>query len=495
MILKQTYPDLNPAVISFLETDLKVFIGGGWHSTDTYFDSLNPADGSLLAQIPLADSTMTDQAVLAARKAFEGEWTKTMTSAKRSSLLWRLADLMERDKDILSLLESLDNGKPLNKAGYDVDGAIAHFRYYAGWCTKAEGSLLHPQPGITAEIRREPLGVCALIVPWNFPLMIASWKLAPALACGNTCVLKPAEQTSLSALYLGKLITEAGFPEGVVNIITGPGEPTGSALSSHMDVDKISFTGSTRVGKLIMKAAADSNLKRVSLELGGKSANIIFADAPLEKAFDTSVWSSFYNSGQECTLGSRIFVEESVYEPFISHLLDKARSLTLGAGLTNPDLGPLISRDQLNTVLGYAQRAVQDGAELLLGGNKCDGHLASGYFMEPTVFHHRKDELEIVQEEVFGPVVTVSTFKEEEEVCLRANNSRYALAGAVWTQGLKRAHRMAAALECGTVWINGYDRFDPSVPFGGFKQSGIGKEMGKSAIELYTREKSVWFSY
>ena len=487
---------LNDHTIAFLDNPAKMLINGAWVSAENgeTFKTINPANGSVLNEIPLAGLDDVNKAVIAARESYNTVWNKTTTPADRASLLWKLADLMERDKQILMELETLDNGKPLEKAQYDVESAINHFRYYSGWATKIEGSTLPVGNNRIAYTKREPLGVTGLIVPWNFPLMITAWKMAPALACGNCCILKPAEQTTLTALYLGKLIGEAEFPDGVVNIVTGPGLPTGQAISSHMDIDKISFTGSTKVGRQIMESAAHSNLKKVSLELGGKSPNIIFEDADLDKISESIVWSSFYNSGQECTLGSRIYVQRSIFDKVVDILKTKADSLKIDKGMLNPDLGPMISESQLQTVLKYIDIGTSEGAELLAGGKRIKGELADGYFMEPTIFAHQNDQLQIVQEEIFGPVVVISPFDSFDEVVKRANDSIYGLAAAVWTNDISQAHRFANQVQAGTVWINGYDMFDPSVPFGGFKQSGIGKEMGKSAIELYTQEKTVWIA-
>ncbi len=485
---------LHDKTIQFLESSQKMLIGGEWVSAKSgaTFPTLNPANGELLAEIPLADTTDVNAAVSAARKAFDSIWLPKITPAKRASLIWKLTELMKRDLQVFMELETLDNGKPLNKAKYDVLGAINHFRYYSGWATKIEGATIPVSSNKLVYTKKEALGVVGLIVPWNFPLMMCAWKLAPALACGNCCILKPAEQTPLTALYLGKLIQEAGFPDGVVNIVTGPGTPTGEAITSHMDIDKVSFTGSTIVGRKIMAAAAQSNLKKVSLELGGKSPNVIFDDADLKAVMKGVHWSSFYNTGQECTLGSRLYVHRKVYDQVLEGLKVNAQKLTLANGLTSPDLGPMVSEKQMNTVLDYIASGQEEGAELITGGARATGELSNGYFIPPTIFSHNDDQLKIVQEEIFGPVVSVSPFEDFEEIVHRANDTRYGLAAAVWTKDISKAHRFANACKAGTVWINAYDLFDPAVPFGGYKESGIGKEMGKSAIDLYTQEKAVW---
>ena len=475
----------------FINKSHQLFINNEWVAAKESFPTINPADGEVLAEIAVAGVEEVNAAVESARAAFNTTWSK-LPPAKRGKLIWKLADLMERDLEVLQQLETLDNGKPLDKAKYDIKGAINHFRYYAGWATKIEGSTIPVGPEKLVYTQKEALGVVGLIVPWNFPLMIAAWKLAPALACGNCCVLKPAEQTPLTALYLGNLIQEAGFPAGVVNIVTGPGLPTGEAITRHMDIDKVSFTGSTAVGRKIMEAAAQSNLKPVSLELGGKSPNVVFDDADLDAVLQSVHWSSFYNTGQECTLGSRLYVQRGAYEKVIDHLKSSAEKLTIGNGMDNPDLGPMVSEEQLNTVLSYVNIGQSEGAELITGGNRVNGDLANGYFISPTIFAHQDDQLQIVQEEIFGPVVAVSPFDAFDEIIHRVNDTKYGLAAAIWTKDISKAHKFAQAAQAGTVWVNGYDFFDPAVPFGGFKESGIGKEMGRNAIDLYTKEKAVW---
>ncbi|MFV0236932.1 MAG: aldehyde dehydrogenase family protein [Flavobacteriales bacterium] len=489
---------ISEKTTQFIEKPQQLFIDNQWVYSDSKetFDSINPATGEIITKLSLANKNDVNQAVNSCRKAFETTWSKQITPAQRGILLWKLADLIERDKKVLEELETLDNGKPLNKAAYDIEGTINHFRYYAGWATKIEGNSIPVNvPNKAVYTQREAIGVIGLIVPWNFPLMITAWKLAPALACGNCCVLKPAEQTSLTALYLGKLIKEAGFPAGVVNIVTGFGNPTGEAITRHMDIDKISFTGSTLVGKKIMQAAADSNLKKVSLELGGKSPNVIFKDADLKTILPTMHWTGFYNSGQECTLGSRLYIERPIFEQVVEEIQLNAKKLTIGNGLKNPDLGPIVSEQQMNTILKYIKTGIDENANLRMGGNRCGGELADGYFVQPTLFTHENEDLTIVKEEIFGPVLTASPFDEFDEVVHKANDTKYGLVAAAWTKDLSKAHQFANAVKAGTIWINGYDLFDPAVPFGGFKQSGIGKEMGKNAIELFTQEKSVWISF
>jgi phenylacetaldehyde dehydrogenase len=395
-------------------------------------------------------------------------------------------------------VETLDNGKPYTVARReDLGQPVDLFRYYAGWPTKIQGNRVPVSiPNIFAYTRREPVGVCAAIVPWNYPLNMAAWKLAPALAAGCTVVLKPAEQTPLSALLLGQLILNAGIPAGVVNVVTGLGETAGAALSAHMDVDKIAFTGSTEVGRLILQAAGKSNLKKVSLELGGKSPNIIFADADLEAAKAGAAGGIFYNMGQDCTAGTRVFVEQQVYDEVTQSLAESSRSLKIGNGLDpSTEMGPLVSQEQLERVTRYVHLGSQEGARALSGSERVStGELARGYFVEPTVFDDVRNEMRIAQEEIFGPVVSVIPFKDVEDVVRQGNAVSYGLGAGIWTNNLQKAHKVAAALKAGSVWVNIYNTNDPAMPFGGYKQSGIGREMGFEAIELYTEVKSVWIN-
>jgi acyl-CoA reductase-like NAD-dependent aldehyde dehydrogenase len=483
---------LSAQTRAFLESPKKLFINGEWSDAASAagFDTLNPADGRLLCRVSKAGQQDVDAAVDAARNAFNTR-VRDMSPGKRGQLLHRLASLIRRDLTILAEIECIDNGKPYQRAEADMNSAIAHLQYYAGWTDKIEGSCIPVQDSsVLVYTRREPLGVTGLIVPWNFPLVMAVWKLAPALACGNCCILKPAQQTPLSALYLAGLVAEAGFPPGMVQVLTGDGE-TGALMSHHNGIDKIGFTGSTAVGKKILAASAASNLKKVSLELGGKSPNIIFGDADMTRVRASLVWSCFFNSGQECTLGSRVYVHQNLYDNVLEGLAEDARKLRIGAGLTNPDLGPLISQDQLERVQDFI-RSGQTEAQLVIGGNRVKGEYSEGYFVEPTIFAATDQTARIVQEEIFGPVVTVTPFSDEQDLLAMANGTRYGLASAVWTRDVSRAHRVAHQLQSGVVWINGYDMFHPAVPFGGYKESGLGREMGKSALQLYTQEKAVW---
>jgi phenylacetaldehyde dehydrogenase len=486
--------ELHRSVQEFLSRPRKLLIGGQWVGAKSgkTFETFNPATGEVLAQVAEGDRAEIDQAVAAARKAFEtGPWP-AMAPAERGRLLWKLSDLIERNLDELAELETLDNGKPLLFARMvDVPSAVGFFRYMAGWATKVEGNtipLSGSQGKYFAYTLREPVGVVGQIIPWNFPLVMASWKLAPALAVGCTCVLKPAEQTPLTALRLGELIQEAGFPDGVVNIVPGFGETAGAALAAHPDVDKIAFTGSTAVGKLIA-IAATGNLKKVSLELGGKSPNVVFADADLKAAIPGSASAIFFNQGQVCTAGSRLFIHKTIFDRVVEGVAGETKKFKVGPGI-NPltNLGPLVSEEQLSRVCGFLEVGAKEGAKTVVGGKRIGD---TGYFVEPTVLVDVKPEMRVVREEIFGPVVTAIPFSEPEEVIGFANDTVYGLAAAVWTSDISKAHRMAAKLRAGTVWINCYNIFDPALPFGGYKQSGWGREMGHAALELYTESKSV----
>ena len=459
------------------------------------FDSINPATGQRLARVSRGAAADVDVAVASARRAFDTATWRRMSAYDRSVMMLRLADLIEREADDLAVLECLDNGKPAHLTRLvEVEGTIKTFRYFAGWPTKFGGETLPVSPRGGAQIlnytTREPIGVAGLIIPWNYPLSMAAWKVAPALAAGCAVVLKPAEQTPLTALRLGELALEAGFPPGVLNVIPGFGD-AGAALVAHPGVDKVAFTGSTDVGKSIVKASA-GNLKKLSLELGGKSPHIVFPDADLDAAAASVANGIFFNQGQTCTAGSRLYAHVSCFDRVVSSVTAAARRLRVGNGL-NPDsdLGPLISQEQWDRVSGYVDVGRQEGAQMTTGGGRPAG-LEAGYFYAPTVFAHATPNMRITREEIFGPVLTALAWKDFDDLIAQANDSEYGLSAGVWTGDVKQAHRAAAALKAGTVWINCYNLVDPASPFGGFKQSGWGREHGRQAMELYSETKSVW---
>ncbi len=486
--------DMLPRVKAFIEREHSHFIGGAWTrsvSGET-FATLNPATGRELARVASADAGDVDHAVAAAQRAFPA-WAAIVPAA-RERLLFAFADLVERNQEVLAQLESLDNGKPFATAfNVETNVALGQLRYFAGWPTKLTGET-YPvsSPGYHVYSRREPLGVCAAITPWNYSLVMAMQKIGPALASGNTLVLKPAEQTPLTALFLAELAAEAGIPAGVLNVVTGFGKSAGRALVTHSDVAKVGFTGSTEVGREILAGAA-GNFKRVSLELGGKSPLIIFPDADLDAAADAAFWGIFANSGQNCVAASRLYVHADAYDRVLEAVVARARTVRVRPGMEEgSELGPIISAEQLGRVQHYIEIGRSEGAELVSGGERLGGDLASGYFLQPTIFRDVDDTARIGSEEVFGPVLSVFRFRSEAEVLERANRTKFGLAAAVWTNDLSRAHRMAAALRSGVVWINTYDWFDPSVPFGGIGQSGQGRELGRQVMEMYTELKSVW---
>ena len=470
----------------------RLWIGGEWGAaaSGATFATYNPSTGAELTQVASADAADVDRAVAAARQAFVDPTWSRMDAADRGALLWRIADGIAARADDLARIETLDNGKPLREAQIDIATAVDAFRYYAGWATKLEGETIPVRGNVLNYTLREPLGVVGAIVPWNFPLVMAAWKVAPALACGNTMVLKPAEQTPLSALELAGIAQEAGLPPGVLNVVTGFGETAGAALVAHPDVDKIAFTGSTEVGRLIMREAAGT-LKKVSLELGGKSPNIVLEDADLDAAARGAFAGIFYNNGQCCTAGSRLLVHESVQDALLEKLAERAAKMQPGEPLDpKRRMGPVISEEQLERVLGYIEKGRAEGAELMTGGGRAE--YENGWWVQPTVFRGVTEQQTIAQEEIFGPVLAAMPFRDDEEALDIANRSMYGLAAGVWTSNVKRAHRFARALHAGTVWINTYHPLDAASPFGGYKQSGFGRELGGHALELYTQVKSVW---
>ncbi|GIN40455.1 MULTISPECIES: aldehyde dehydrogenase family protein [Heyndrickxia] len=492
--MSQVLAGINEKVEKFLQGKKKLYINGEFVESVSgkTFDTPNPATGEVLATVYEAGAEDIDRAVKAARTAFDqGKWSK-MSAAARGRLMYKLADLMEENKEALAQLETLDNGKPINETmNADVPLAIEHMRYYAGWTNKITGQTIPVSGPFFNYTRHEAVGVVGQIIPWNFPLLMAMWKMGAALATGCTIVLKPAEQTPLSALFLAELAEEAGFPAGVINIVPGFGETAGQPLVDHPLVDKIAFTGSTVVGKSIMERAAKT-LKRVTLELGGKSPNIILPDADLRKAIPGALNGVMFNQGQVCCAGSRVFIQKKSYDNVVADMVSHAKSIKQGFGLdSETQMGPLVSTEQQSRVLNYIEKGINEGAELLTGGGK---PREEGYFVEPTIFADVNDEMTIAKEEIFGPVIAALPFDDLDEVINRANNSEYGLAAGLWTRDVANAHYIANKLRAGTVWVNCYNVFDAASPFGGYKQSGIGREMGSYALNNYTEVKSVWLS-
>jgi aldehyde dehydrogenase (NAD+)/phenylacetaldehyde dehydrogenase len=482
-----------PETRVWLRSPKRLLIGGRWvDGAGGMLPVTDPATLETLCEVQLATAADADRAVEAARRALSGSWGET-TPAERARLLWRLADLIEEHSEVLRQLESLDVGKPVMETYVlDLPLTAEHFRYFAGWATKITGQTIPSSlPGeALAYTRREPVGVVAAIVPWNFPLAIAAWKLAPALACGNAVILKPSEITPLSALYLGELILEAGFPPGAVAILPGYGADVGNALVEHVGVDKVSFTGSTRVGREIM-AKAGGTFKRVTLELGGKSPNIILPDADLDDAVGGAMTAMYFNQGEACVAGSRLFVPSALKDEVLMRLADRAAGIVQGPSLDpGTQMGPLVSGVQMERVTGFIERGVAAGAHLVTGGSR-NTAAGAGYFVEPTVFS-ATDDLELSREEIFGPVLTVLEYDDLDDLAQRANASVYGLGAGVWTRDLKAGIRLAHRLKAGTVWVNGWGMLEASLPWGGYKQSGLGREMGSYVLEHYTEVKTVW---
>ncbi|MCJ1473290.1 aldehyde dehydrogenase (NAD(P)(+)) ald5 [Lambiella insularis] len=452
------------------------------------FETINPSDEKVICQVHEATEKDVDIAVSAARKAFEGPWRLTPPE-QRGKLLVKFSELIERETKTLAALESLDNGKALTMATFDVSLVASCLRYYGGWADKIEGKVIDTVPDHFNYTRQEPIGVCAQIIPWNFPLLMFAWKIGPAIACGNTVVLKTAEQTPLSALYAAKLIKEAGFPPGVINVISGFGKVAGAALSSHMDVDKVAFTGSTVVGRQIMKAAAGSNLKKVTLELGGKSPNIVFNDADIENAISWVNFGIFFNHGQCCCAGSRIYVQEGIYDKFVERFKARAGKNVVGDPFGKDTFqGPQISQLQYDRIMEYIDHGKKEGAKVEIGGER---HGEKGYFIQPTIFSNVSEDMKIMREEVFGPVCSIAKFKDEADAIRVGNSTTFGLAAAVHTTNLNTAIRVANSLQAGTVWVNAYNLLHHQLPFGGFKESGIGRELGEAALANYTQTKTV----
>src|SRR5271154_1171763 len=488
---------LDRNVEEFIGVPRQLFIDGRWAdaASGRTFETPNPATGETLARIAEGGAEDINRAVKAARRAFEeGPWSR-MTASDRGRIIWRIGDLILEHADELAQLESLDNGKPFAVArAADIPLAADLFHYMAGGATKIEGNTINisvpymPGANFPSYTLREPVGVVGQIIPWNFPLLMAAWKLGPALPTGNCVVLKPAEQTPLTALLLAQLIAEAGIPDGVVNVVTGFGETAGAALAPHDDVDKVAFTGSTEVGKLIVAAAGASNLKKLTLELGGKSPNIVFDDAGPD-AIEGAANAIFFNHGQCCVAGSRLYVQQAKFDEVVDGVAAIAKSIKMGPGMEpGTQMGPLVSDEQFRRVTGFLESGKADGATALAGGGRFGDR---GYFVEPTVLTNTRPEMQVVREEIFGPVLVAAAFTDLDEIAAVANDSEYGLGAGIWTRDISKAHALAKKLRAGTVWINCYNVFDAALPFGGYKQSGWGREMGHEALHAYTEVKAV----
>ncbi len=494
MNIPLVHPHLSEATSRFLAGKHQAFIGGEWVDamSGKTFETFDPGTGRVIAQVAECDAADVDKAVAAARAAFEGPWSRT-TGSERARMMWKLAELIEQHAAELAELEALNNGKPApNVRNFDLMLSCESLRYTAGWATKITGETiaLSSAPKVHAFTVKEPIGVVGQIIPWNSPIMMACWKLAPVLATGCTAVLKPAEQTPLTALRLGQLIQEAGIPDGVVNIVPGFGPTAGAAIAAHPDVDKVAFTGSGEVGRLIIKAAT-GNLKKVSLELGGKSPVIIFPDADVDVAVPGAARGIFTNSGQVCAAGSRLYAHKRVFDRIIAGVAQEAKKIRVGHALSDgTQMGPLVSKDQLERVSGYVEQGENDGATVVTGGGRLGNE---GYFIEPTILTDTRPEMSVIREEIFGPVLCAMRFDDDDldEIAKEANRTMYGLAGSVWTRDLSIAHQMVRKIRAGTVGVNVHSSIDPALPFGGFKQSGWGREKGRDVIDLYTEVKSV----